>query len=155
MKVRDFMVSPVITVDENCTLEEAAKIMLKRNVGCLPVVDAKGEITGFVGESDFAAKEKCMPFSIFRYPQVLGNWMPKEGVERLYKTARTMRVREIMTRNVVTVSEDDSLETVLRKMLDNEIHRLPVLRGKTPVGIVSRHDLLRLVLTHLSLSSSA
>jgi CBS domain-containing protein len=148
------MVSPVITVHEDCTLEEAAKIMLKQNVGGLPVVNARGEICGLVAESDFAAKEKCIPFSAYRYPQVFGQWMPQDGVERIYEAARAMPVREIMTRDVVAVSEDDSLETVLRKMLDNNFHRLPVLRGKTPVGIVSRHDLLRLVLAHLPLVSS-
>jgi CBS domain-containing protein len=146
MKVRDFMTSPVITVPENCTLEEAAKIMLKKNFGALPVVSAAGDLCGIITETDFAAREKGIPFSLFRFPQLLGQWLPKQGVEKIYKAARKLEVRECMRRRVITVTEEDSLETVLQRMLENNVHRLPVLRGGKPVGMVSRHDLLKLVL---------
>jgi acetoin utilization protein AcuB len=42
MLVREIMVTPIITVHEDCSLEEAAKIMLERNVGGLPVVNERG-----------------------------------------------------------------------------------------------------------------
>lgn len=101
-------------------------------------------------ESDFAAKEKGIPFSLARFPQVLGEWMPKEGVERIYVAARRTAVREVMSRNVATLTEDDTVETALEKMLQTRFHRLPVLRDRKTVGIVARHDLLRLMLTQLS-----
>ena len=145
MDVREIMKTPVITVQENCSLEAAAKIMLEQRIGCLPVVNGQGEVCGIVTESDFAAKERGIPFSLFRFPQVFGKWMPKQGVERMYEAARNMTVDEIMTRNVVFVQEDASLETLLESMLRSRYHRIPVVRGKTPVGVVARHDLLGLV----------
>jgi CBS domain-containing protein len=149
MKVRDFMVTPVVTVHAECTLEQAARTMLDKDIGALPIVDERGDLLGIVTESDFGAKEKGIPFSLYRYPQLFGQWMPKQGVEKLYQSARKMSVGEIMRREVVTVTEDDSLELVLQKMLDNDFHRLPVVRGKKPVGMVSRHDLLRLMLASI------
>jgi CBS domain-containing protein len=149
MTVREIMMAPVVTVQEDCTLEEAAKLMLERNIGCLPVLNRSGEICGIVTESDFVTQEKGIPFSFYRFPQVFGQWMPKEGVEKVYAAARTMTAAEIMSRRVVSVREDDTLESLLEKMLHSGYHRLPVLRGKTPVGIVARHDLLNLMCSRL------
>jgi CBS domain-containing protein len=72
MFVRQIMVAPVITVDEECSLEEAAKIMLDRSIGGLPVEDERGDLCGMVTESDFVAKEKGIPFSVYRFPQMFG-----------------------------------------------------------------------------------
>ncbi len=153
MFVRQIMFTPVITVDEDCSLEEAAKIMLDRNVGGLPVVDDRGDLTGIVTESDFVAKGKGVPFTIYRFPQIFGEWMPREHVERLYQEARRRKVHEVMSRKVITVTEVDTVETVLEKMLKCGLHRLPVVRDRKPVGIVTRRDLLRLMLEHLPGSS--
>jgi CBS domain-containing protein len=146
MFVRQIMLTPVITVDEDCSLEDAAKIMLDHNIGGLPVIDNQGNLCGIVTESDFVAKEKGIPFSVYRFPQMFGEWMPHEHVERIYESARRRAVREIMSRDVITVTEVDTVETVLQKMLKSGIHRLPVVRDRKPVGIVTRHQLLRLML---------
>jgi len=83
MKAGDIMTSPVETVREDCSLEDAARTMLDRGIGCLPVVDADGALAGVLTESDFAAKEKGIPFSLYRFPQVFGDWLPKQGVEKI------------------------------------------------------------------------
>jgi CBS domain-containing protein len=146
MKVRDIMVQPVVLVRETATLEEIARIMLENRIGCVPVTSETGEIRGIITESDFTAKERGIPFSTYRAPQILGQWMSREGIERVYQAARTMTAREIMTAVVVTVSEDQSVEDVVKCMLRHNIHRIPVVRDRVPVGIVARHDILKLML---------
>jgi CBS domain-containing protein len=79
---------------------------------------------------------------------MFGEWAPHEQVERLYESARRRVVREIIRRDVVTVTEVDTLETVLEKTLKGGLHRLPVVRDRKPVGMVTRRDLLRLVFRH-------
>jgi CBS domain-containing protein len=123
------MVQPVVVVGENTTLEEIARLMLDRRIGCVPVVNDRGEICGIVTESDFTARERGIPFSTFRAPQILGQWMTKEGIERIYGAARTMTAREIMTVRVITVTEEQSVEGVVECMLRHKIHRIPVVRG--------------------------
>lgn len=145
MKASEIMTQPVHTVRETSFLEESARLMLDRNIGCLPVIDAAGKLVGILTESDFAAKERGIPFSLYRFPQVFGEWMPKRGVEKMYAAARTRQVADFMSRNVVTVQVDADLETVLSTMQKTGFHRIPVVADGAPVGIIARHDLLRLM----------
>lgn len=57
-----------------------------------------------------------------------------------------------MTKSVVTVSEEDSLEKVITKMLENRVHRIPVVSEGVPVGMISRHGLLKLVAKNITKS---
>ena len=149
MKVVEIMTSPVITAPEDCSLEEAARMMLDHRIGCLPVVNRQGEMVGILTESDFTAKEKGVPFSLYRSPQVFGAWMAKQHVERMYEGARNLNVSEVMSRDVVHLNEGDAVEVLLATMLRSGFHRLPVLRDRIPVGIIARHDLLRLMCRQL------
>lgn len=149
MKIQEIMVKTVTTVAEDATLEEVARLMLERNIGCVPVVNQRDELCGIVTESDFTGKERTFPFSpmsIYGHPQVLGEWLPKQGVERIYEAARTRKVREIMTASVITTTEDQTVESVVQQMVSRNLHRIPVVRDHKPVGIVTRHDLLRLMI---------
>ncbi len=122
--------------------------MLERRIGGVPVVNGRGELRGIITESDFAAKDHGFPFALFslyRQPQVLGQWLPPEGVERIYEAARTRTAREIMSTEVVIAREDEPVEAVLKMMLRNEVHRVPVVRDRIPIGMVTRHDLLRML----------
>lgn len=145
MNADEIMVQPVVTVERSACLEDIAKVMLAHGFGSVPVVDDQGRLCGIVSESDFAARERGVPFSTLRLPQVFNQWMPPRQVERLYQAARTITAKEIMTTDVVTVSPETSIEDVIRRMLDHEINHVPVVRDGIPVGIISRHDLLRLM----------
>lgn len=149
MKVKDIMTEPVIVISEDRTLEEAARLMLDKEIGGLPVVNGEGKLVGMITESDFSAKEHGIPFSRIYAPQLFGEWMSKEGVEKAYAAARKETVKSVMTTAVVTVEEEDSVEESIRMMLENRVHRIPVIRDDVPVGIVSRHDLLKLVVKQL------
>ncbi len=146
MQVKEVMSEPAITVNESASLAEIADLMLKEGIGCVPVVNNQGLISGIITESDFAAKEKGVPFSTFRAPQIFGQWMGKSGVEQMYQAAREMKAEEIMKSKVVTLTENDPLEKAIELLLKHNVNRLPVVRDGKPVGIVSRHDLLRLML---------
>jgi CBS domain-containing protein len=143
------MTQPVVTVSENATLEEIARIMLEHRIGGVPVVDAQGRLRGIVTESDFAGREEHFPFTTVRWLQVLGRWLGKERIEQIYQAARAMTAKEIMTVDLITVNETDPVEQIVTQMLEHGIHVIPVVRNDIPVGIVARHDLLRLLLRGL------
>lgn len=146
MLVREVMTEPVVTVGKQASLEAAARLMLSRRVGCLPVVDDHGQIIGVLTKSDFAAKERPVPFSTFSAPEILGHWLQAGTLERIHQTARRLTVGEVMSQSPVTVTEDASIDDVVRAMLLHDVHQVPVLRGKRPVGMIARYDLLRLML---------
>lgn len=140
------MSHPVVSIPAGTTLAEAARLMLENHLGGLPVVDKEGKICGIITESDFAAKEQSVPFSTFRAPQVLGHWLTKEGIENIYEAARNRIVDEIMSSPAITLNENDSVERAAELMLRHNINRIPVIRDEKPVGMIARHDLLRLLI---------
>lgn len=144
MKVNEIMTQPVITIGEDTALQEAANMMLQHRIGGIPVVDRNGNLVGIITETDFCAKERCVPFSLFRAPQLFGTWLGNDA-EEAYARAGTIRAGDVMSRNVVTVRENDSVETVLELILKYDINRIPVLSDGKLVGIVARRDLLRIM----------
>lgn len=147
MKLFKIMKEPVITALETTNLADVARLLLDNNIGCVPVVDTQGEICGIITESDFAAKEKTVPFSTFRALQVLGQWLTKENVEQIYQMAKVTPAEKIMNHSVITLTEDDSVEKAVELMLAHDITRIPIVRNKKPVGIIAKHDLLWLLIT--------
>jgi CBS domain-containing protein len=145
VKVKEIMTQPVVVVGEDATLEEVAQTMLDRGIGCVPVVDREGRLTGVIVESDFTGKERGFPFSAYMAPQLLGEWVTKEGVERIYEAARTRTAKEIMTTQPAMVTEDEEVTELVAEMIDHGMHRVPVVRDGVPVGMVTRHDLLKMM----------
>lgn len=145
MLAKDIMTKPVHTVDENSSLETAAQTMLLSHIGCLPVTNRLGQLVGIVTDSDFNEKERGVPFAVYRHPQWFEQWVTKTGVDKMYAEAEVRIVKEIMSTAVSTVLATDTLERVVDRMLKTGHRRLPVMSEGTLVGIVSRHDLLKLM----------
>lgn len=148
MKVHEIMTQPVVTVARDTTLAEVAQVLIERRIGSVLVVDDQGRLCGIITDSDFAAKERGVPFSLLRLPQVFGQWMPPRGIERAYEAARTLTAREIFSPEVITATEDEPVEMVVQRMLHHDIHHIPVVRDEVPVGMVARHDLLKMIVRH-------
>jgi len=134
------MTRSVISVAVGQTVLEAVRTMLQNRISGLPVVDAQGNLVGLVTEGDFLRRgeigtERRRPkwFEFLLGPGRLAN-------EYVHASGR--KVEDVMTGNAVTVTEDDSLETVVELMERRRIKRLPVLRNGKMVGIVSRANLM-------------
>jgi CBS domain-containing protein len=141
----EIMSRPVITVREDTTLEAVARTMLDHRIGSVPVVDGDGKLVGIISESDFVGKERGMPFSAFRTPMILGHGITAAGIERIYAASRQIRARAIMTSPVETLTEATPVTDIVLRMIRRDLKRLPVVRGGRPVGMVTHHDVLRLV----------
>lgn len=150
MRVGEIMNQSVLTVHEDATLEEIAQIMLDHHVWGLPVVNDLGEMTGIITDADFAVKEARIPFSRIRAPQLFGNWIGKEQIEKLYESARTLKARDVMSSPVVAVTEYEPIDKVIQIMVSRGFKRIPVVRGAVPVGIVARNDFLKLMARKLA-----
>ena len=145
MRVRDIMSKPVFTIPEDTTLEKAARLMLERNIGGLPVTAADRRLAGILTESDFSANPRPVPFSLLRLPSVLGHWLGPT-VERVYQEARNVAARDVMSTRVITIGDDDTIEEAVRRLYEHNVRRLPVVRGTKLVGMVTQRDLLRVML---------
>lgn len=143
---RDIMTAPAVTTTRETSLEDAAEKMLDREIGSLVVVEASGKAVGIVTDSDFAARPARVPFSTFRSRKLLDKWLGKENAEEIYEEARSTTVAETMRSPLRTVELEDSVDRVLEVMLDHEIKHVPVVDdGGRPVGMIARHDLLKML----------
>lgn len=144
-RVRDIMVTNVVAAGPETTLAEAARIMLMARIGALPVTGPDGTLQGIVSESDFIPKQRGFPFSAVTAPQLFREWLSAGSLARIYAEGRGKAVADVMTRDVVTAMEDQTVEDVMLLMLKHDKIRIPVVRGGRLVGIVARHDVLRLM----------
>lgn len=80
MNVREIMSQPAITVPKDTPLAEVARVMVERGIGRVPAVTDGGRLAGIVTESDFSAKERGVPFSLLRLPQLFGHWLDRDNV---------------------------------------------------------------------------
>lgn len=140
----DIMQPNVITIKENASVEDLAKLLARKKIGGVPVVDDQNRIVGIVTESDLVAVDADIHFP--HYIELLGNIIYLESVkkyeERLQKAA-AVQVGEMMTRKVITVQKDAPLNEIATVMTDHRINRLPVVEGDILVGIITRADVVR------------
>lgn len=143
MRAHQIMTRSVITIAPDCTILEAANTMLQHHVSGLPVVDAAGKLVGIVSEGDFIRRSEIGT------QRKRGRWLKfllgagLTATDYVHEHGRS--VSEVMTADPVTVTEDATLEEIVKSMETNGVKRLPVLRGGKLVGIVSRANLLQAV----------
>jgi CBS domain-containing protein len=131
MLVREVMTSPVITVHRSDPVRRAIRLLYERNITAAPVVDDAGRLLGIVSEMDLLRGE-------FPPDPRTGMLRP---IEELTEPPPN-RVGDVMTADVVTVTESHDVTTAIGFMVDKKIKSLPVLREEAVVGIVSRRDLM-------------
>jgi CBS domain-containing protein len=141
MKASDVMTLNVISVTPNTPILHAARVMLQKNISGLPVITANGDLVGIVTERDFLRRrETGTQRHRSRWIEFLLG--PGKLAEEYVRTSGR-KVHEVMTPVVHTVTEDTSLEEVVRLMERHHIKRVPVVRGTRVVGIITRANLMR------------
>ena len=132
MLVGERMSKPVITVRPETPMPEALDLMRKEHIRRLPEVNKRGELIGIVTETNLlkASPSEATSLSIYEVTYLLSK----------------LTVERIMTKPVVTVTEDTPLEEAARIMADHHFSGLPVMRGKELVGMITETSLFRVFL---------
>lgn len=141
---QDLMSFPVTTIKASATVGDAADLMLERGLSCLPVIDESGHLSGMLTHTDFSMHHRFKPLAQNLY-SLLGSWGKPEAVEEVYHEIRSRKISEVMSHPVSTVEENTPVTEVVETMLRDHVNRLPVMRAKTIVGIITRHDLIKLI----------
>lgn len=141
MQARDVMTTNVITVSPDTTVQEVAQCLLDRGISAVPVVDGGGKLLGIVSEGDLMRRSETGTER--KHSWWLDMVSSTQDQAREYVKTHGTHARDVMTRSVVTVAEDASLEEVATLLEKHHIKRVPVVRDGRVVGIVSRANLLR------------
>lgn len=119
------MTRNVVTVSPGDTLKFASHLLMENRIHQLPVVE-NGELVGFVSGTD-----------------IRNSTFETSTVTQLGKIlVKNRTIGEIMTRDVVTVSPEDTVEDALLAIHRRRLGALPVVEGRTLVGIITKRDLL-------------
>jgi CBS domain-containing protein len=144
MTVRDIMTPDPATVDPRMTVTDVARLMVERGIGAMPVVD-DGKLVGLVTEGDLIMKDIKLEFPT--YIHLLDGFImyppSTTRFEHELKKAVAASVGDVMTREPFTVQASASVEDVATLLVDRDVSRLPVLDGDELVGIVTKSDVLR------------
>ncbi len=152
MRVSEVMSRRVISIPPTARVADAARLMLDHRISGLPVLDAEGKLVGIVTEGDFLRRAETG--NLRRRTRWIELLLGPGRLADEYVHTHGRKVEEVMTREVVSVGENASLDEVAALMEKRRVKRLPVLRGGQLVGIVSRANLVRalLMLTRTSAS---
>ncbi|PKL65839.1 MAG: histidine kinase [Methanomicrobiales archaeon HGW-Methanomicrobiales-3] len=162
MLVSDAMTKDPVTCPSDTPLRDAVSLFKKHHIGGLPVMEGR-ELVGMVTESDIIAlleSERISddlwlpsPFEIIEIPiREYINW---EKTKHALSNIGDMPVKKIMTHRVVAALEDMDVEAAAALMLREGITRLPVLRGKSIVGIITRADIINAIGSSYSATNGA
>lgn len=140
MKASDVMTPDVISADPDATVLQAARYMLQHHISGLPVIDKTGALVGILSEGDFLRRRET--HTDRRPSRWLEFLMGPGKLAAEYTHTHGSKVSEVMTTKLHTISEDTPLEKIVEMMEKYRVKRVPVLRGKKVVGIVTRANLM-------------
>ncbi|MBI1749612.1 MAG: CBS domain-containing protein [Acidobacteria bacterium] len=131
---RDIMISAVATIPRGASLLDAAIAMRRSSIRHLPIVDGE-RLVGIITERDV---HRCAPSLLSEITQ--------EEYNAIFENTPIERV---MSRDPITVAPDTPVREVVSILLERKMGCLPVIDGGRLVGIITRSDLLNMLLNFL------
>jgi acetoin utilization protein AcuB len=129
MQVKDRMTPNPVTLIEDASFQDALHLMKEKKIRRLPVVAKDGHLVGIVVQKDLfsASPSSATSLSIFEVHYLLSK----------------LKMKNVMTKRVVTVGDDCPLEEAARIMVDYKIGCLPILKDDKLVGIITETDIFK------------
>jgi len=130
MIIRELMTSEVLTIGEEKSMLEARELMLSNNYRRIPVVDDIKRIRGIITDGDIGRSEPSDASTLSKY-------------EASYLLSK-LKVRDVMTKAVITVRETDGIEIAAYQLYKNKIGALPVVNDENKLcGIITDSDIFK------------
>ena len=135
MKASDIMTLGAATIGPDASLSQALRIMIDHRISALPVLDDNRQLLGIVTEGDFVRSGVL----------AIDKLLLKGGHDR-EKVLGSRTVGEIMSRDPITISPEASIQEVVKLMERHTLKLIPVASNGEALGIISRVDLLRMLI---------
>jgi CBS-domain-containing membrane protein len=144
LTARDIMNSEVITITDESTVKELARVLAIHQISGVPVINDKGKLVGVVTESDliYQTKKVHIPTVITILDSVFYLENPDKMGDEMKKMAGT-KVKDILTSSPVTVTEDTPMDEIATIMAEKNMHTLPVVNKGGLVGVIGKKDIIR------------
>lgn len=145
MRAKDIMTESIVCVNVKETVFDAAELLLGAGVSAAPVVNDQGNVLGIVSEADLIHRAEIATAPRRSWLQrLLGG---EATAARDFVSTHARKVADVMTREVVTASDDATLVELVELIEKHRVKRIPIVRDDKLVGIVSRANLLGALLS--------
>lgn len=151
MKAIDIMTRDMVTIGPDATVAEVAKLLDEKDVSALPVLE-DGALIGIVSEADLLHRIEIGTDK--RRPWWLEAVTPSHSLAAEFVQSHGKIVSDVMTRNVVSVSEDTPLSDIATILERHRIKRVPVVKDGELIGIVSRSNLIQALASRAGVASA-
>jgi CBS domain-containing protein len=141
MIASDVMVGDVKTVGPGTSVAEVARLMAQNDLSALPVVDDLGRLVGIISEADLLRREE-IGTEVHR-PRWMEAMTPATTLAAEFARAHGKQVKELMSEDVITATEDTPLAEIAAILERRRIKRVPITRDGALVGVVSRANLIQ------------
>ena len=145
MRAVDIMTKSVITANPEMTVRIAAGTMVFAGISGMPVIDADGKLVGMVTEGDLMRREEIGTGK--RQSWWLESLASTSDLANMYVKENATKVKDVMSTDVVTITEDCTVAEIAELLEGRRIKRVPVVRDGKLVGVVSRANLIRALVT--------
>jgi len=144
LHAKDIMTREVVTVLEETSVNDLAKLLSEKRISGVPVMNDNGNMMGIVTENDLIdqTKKVHIPTVVGILDSFLFLESPKKLNEDLQKMAG-IKAGEICCREVISVEEETPLDEIATIMAEKKIHTLPVTSSGELVGIIGKSDIIR------------
>jgi len=155
MQVKDIMTTNVISLSPDMSIDRAAAVLFDNNLTGAPVLSFDNKLIGIVTEYDFISPDLKIHIptyiKLLKSLELVKKDREAKPLQQELEKIKNTKVEDIMTRDVITVSPEGSIEDLIDLIIKNRINPVPVLdEQKKLVGIVSRADLVK-ILKNISL----
>ncbi|MFN0028750.1 MAG: CBS domain-containing protein [Acidimicrobiales bacterium] len=145
MNVSEIMTANVVTASELTEIRELAALMLDHDISAVPILSSAGRLVGLVSEADLLTKEAYPEGRTRRTLSLIGDVFSGRDVQWLVRASGQI-AREVMSTDPISATPDTAVATAARMMLEHRITQLPITEQGRLVGIVSRRDVLGVLL---------
>ena len=144
-RAKDIMTTDVMVANKNDIIANVANLLIKEKIGGLPVVDEENKVVGIISETDIMKKESHVDS-----PRMLNFIQGTIFLDDMKKFEDEMRaiaaykVEDLMSKDIITVNENDTFDYVANVMINKSINRVPVVDENNFLkGIICRYDIIK------------
>ena len=143
MKIKDIMIKDVTSALPDCKLYNLLEILSRHKITGVPVVNKEQEVIGYISQHDIIKTTLPNYLGIISSDSILAEFIQ---LSKSLKENSNRPISDFMRKNVITVDENDNEVLVADLIIRNKVQRLPVIRNKKLVGIVTLTDIYRMLI---------
>ena len=144
-RAKDIMTTDVIVANKNDIIANVENLLIKEKIGGLPVVDEENKVVGIISETDIMKKESHVDSPrMLNFIQGIIFLDDMKKFEDEMRAIAAYKVEDLMSKDIITVNENDTFDYVANVMINKSINRVPVVDENNFLkGIICRYDIIK------------